>query len=168
MPIICKICTHKNIDGALFCEECGSELVTINQEETKKFDKEIDPFDKGIKIKKSPTIRFSDIYANLHVIASGQIIPLVGKTEYTVGRIVSGQSILPDIDLSPFKAYKQGVSRLHATIKIINKKTYIIDLGSANGVYVNGSRIKSSVETKINHGDIISLGQFKLQILLNK
>jgi hypothetical protein len=167
MANYCKICTYQNIEGALFCEECGAALNIVEDPETKRFDSK-DFFSATSSIKNSPTLKFSDIYASLHVVSSGQILPLVGKTEYTIGRISSGQSVLPDIDLSPYSAYKEGVSRLHATIKFISGDATIIDLSSANGVYINGEKIKSNKDIKINHGDIISLGQFKLQILLNK
>lgn len=166
MSNYCKICTYENIEGALFCEECGAALEILSGEETKKFDSK--EFFNSANIKKSPTIKFSDIYASLHIVSSGEILPLVGKTEYTIGRISSGQSVLPDIDLSPYSAYKEGVSRLHATIKFNNGNALITDLSSANGIYINGEKIKPYVESNINHGDIISLGQFKLQILLNK
>ncbi len=167
MSNICKICTHQNIEGALFCEECGSALEYLSAPETKKFSSQ-EFFNQTSSIKKSPTIRFSDVFASLHVVSSGQILPLVGKTEYTIGRISSGQSILPDIDLSPYSAYKEGVSRLHATIKFNNGETIINDLSSANGVFINGLKIKPNIDFILNHGDIITLGQFKIQILLNK
>ena len=43
---------------------------------------------------------------------TGQLIPLEGQSDYTIGRVSDGQSILPDIDLAPFDGYSQGVSRL--------------------------------------------------------
>ena len=168
MGSYCKVCTYNNLDGAIFCEECGSRLEDTSAIETKKFESINNKTNDSNLIKKSPTIRFTNIFASLHVVSTGQILPLVSKSEFSIGRISSGQPILPDIDLSPYKAYKHGVSRLHANIKVIYGKAHIYDLNSANGVYINGERIEPEKNIELKHGDIIALGQFKLQILLNK
>jgi pSer/pThr/pTyr-binding forkhead associated (FHA) protein len=73
---------------------------------------------------------------------------------------------MPDIDLSPYQAYAAGVSRLHAVIKRDGNRILFIDLGSANGTYINGKRLAPNVEQVLNHGDIIALGKLKLQILV--
>ena len=73
---------------------------------------------------------------------------------------------MPDIDLSPYQAYAAGVSRLHAIIKRDGNRLIFMDLGSANGTYVNGKRLNPNVEQLINHGDIVALGKMKLQILV--
>ena len=72
---------------------------------------------------------------------------------------------MPDIDLSPYQAYAAGVSRLHAIIKREGARIIFMDLGSANGTYINGKRLSSNVEQVINHGDIIALGKLKMQVL---
>jgi pSer/pThr/pTyr-binding forkhead associated (FHA) protein len=41
-----------------------------------------------------------------------------------------------------------------------------MDLGSANGTYINGKRLEPNVEQVLNHGDIIALGKLKLQVLI--
>ncbi|MCS7010786.1 MAG: hypothetical protein NZL98_05420, partial [Anaerolineales bacterium] len=61
----------------------------------------------------------STSWLSLHIIESGQIIPLAEQTEFTLGRVAEGQPIVPDIDLSPYNAYANGVSRLHCAIKLI-------------------------------------------------
>jgi pSer/pThr/pTyr-binding forkhead associated (FHA) protein len=42
----------------------------------------------------------------------------------------------------------------------------ITDLGSANGTRVNGMQITSHIPYPVKHGDILTLGKFKIQILL--
>ena len=83
-----------------------------------------------------------------------------------MGRVSEGQPIMPDIDLSPYQAYAAGVSRLHAIIKRDGDRLIFMDLGSANGTYVNGKRLSPNVEQLIHHGDIVALGKMKLQILV--
>jgi pSer/pThr/pTyr-binding forkhead associated (FHA) protein len=41
-----------------------------------------------------------------------------------------------------------------------------MDLGSANGTYINGKRLAANVEQVLNHGDIVALGKLKMQVLI--
>jgi pSer/pThr/pTyr-binding forkhead associated (FHA) protein len=97
---------------------------------------------------------------------SGQILPLIDRNEYTVGRISEGQPVVPDLDLSPYQAYTAGVSRMHILLKRDGKRVVIMDLGSANGTYVNGKRLTPQTERLLSHGDVVALGKFKFQILI--
>jgi pSer/pThr/pTyr-binding forkhead associated (FHA) protein len=97
---------------------------------------------------------------------SGQILPLSERNEYILGRVSEGQPVVPDLDLSPYQAYATGVSRMHALLKRDGKRVIIVDLGSANGTYVNGKRLMANVERLLNHGDVVALGKFKFQVLI--
>ncbi len=99
---------------------------------------------------------------------TGQEIPLEDGEEFTVGRISGSQPILPDIDLTPYKAYEGGVSRLHATIKLNRDKVTITDLGSANGTRINNKKIAAHQPYTISNEDIISLGKFKAQVIIQR
>jgi len=83
-----------------------------------------------------------------------------------LGRISEGQPIMPDIDLSPYQAYARGVSRLHAVLKRESSHVFLMDLGSANGTFVNGKRLNPNVDHSIANGDVIALGKLKIQVLL--
>jgi pSer/pThr/pTyr-binding forkhead associated (FHA) protein len=104
----------------------------------------------------------------LHLMESGKILNLAGRNEYSIGRGVEGQSLLPDVDLSPFEAYSEGVSRLHATLKVLQHGILITDLGSSNGTRINGQKIVPHIDYPINHGDVVALGKLKMQILIQK
>jgi ABC transport system ATP-binding/permease protein len=52
------------------------------------------------------------------------------------------------------------VSRLHAQIVQVGGRFMLSDLGSANGVYVNGQRIRRAVELRVN--DRVGIGPFSL------
>ena len=166
--IVCFNCKHPNMAGALFCAECGAQLsggdsLTTQNISTQQFERVNDrepksdiyqPFDG------------SDAWGSLHLLDTGQVLPLSVRNEFTIGRVSEGQPIMPDIDLSPYQAYAAGVSRLHAVIKRDGSRIIFIDLGSANGTYINGKRLTPNVEQTLNHGDIIALGKLKLQILI--
>jgi hypothetical protein len=48
---------------------------------------------------------FSNALVSLNIISTGDILPIAGRDEVTLGRISEGQLIIPDIDLTPYKAY---------------------------------------------------------------
>jgi hypothetical protein len=153
--------------GAMFCAECGAQLVgrdtlTTQNITTQQFEK----VNERVPKTEYQTFDGSDAWGSLHLLDTGQVLPLSVRNEFTMGRISEGQPIMPDIDLSPYQAYAAGVSRLHAVIKRDGNHIIFIDLGSANGTYINGKRLTPNVEQVLSHGDIIALGKLKLQILI--
>lgn len=167
--MVCSNCKHKNMAGAMFCAECGAQLVGTNELVTQNIGTDNLKNVVGRKPTGSLTGTLSngDAWASLHLLDTGQVLPLSSRNEFTMGRISEGQPIMPDIDLSPYQAYAAGVSRLHAVIKRQGSQVIFMDLGSANGTYVNGKRLTSNVEHSLNHGDIVALGKLKIQVLVN-
>lgn len=172
--IICPNCQHEEMPGSLFCNECGAQLVIPETPTTQNFQRI--PTDLlSVMLKPEVTLPQKQGTSNsiiadvsLHLVDSGEIVRLAGQTEFTIGRTAEGQPILPDVDLSRFEAYAQGVSRLHASIKVFNQRVVITDLGSSNGTRVNGQKIVPHVDYPLNHGDMIALGKFTIQILIKK
>ena len=169
--ILCPNCQHHEVAGALFCSECGAQLVFTENLSTQTIGRTksgvLSPQGDAPAIPPPPPVSI-DAIVSLHLVDRGQILPLVGRTEFTLGRVTEGQPILPDIDLSPYEAYAQGVSRLHASIKINNQRVVITDLASSNGTRVNGQKIVPNVDYPLNHGDIIALGKLKIQVLIRR
>lgn len=58
------------------------------------------------------------------------------------------------------------VSKRHAQIAIRDGQAEVSDLASFNGTYVNGIRIFAS--RSLRHGDVLSFGEHKLQVLLQR
>ncbi len=165
--VICPNCKHDNMDGAMFCAECGAQLLgqdalTTQNISTGQFKTALP------KVTEDSYLPFdgSDAWGSLHLLDTGQVLPLSARNEFTLGRVSEGQPIMPDIDLSPYQAYAGGVSRLHAVIKQDGSRIILMDLGSANGTYINGKRLQPNLEQVINHGDIVALGKLKIQILV--
>ena len=166
--IICSNCKHSNMAGAVFCAECGAQLIggdalTTQNITTQQFEKTNERIPRNDMYQ---PFDGSDAWGSLHLLDTGQVLPLSVRNEFTMGRISEGQPIMPDIDLSPYQAYAAGVSRLHAVIKRDGNRIIFIDLGSANGTYINGKRLTPNVEQPLNHGDIVALGKLKLQVLI--
>ena len=166
--IECPNCQHKNLDGIVFCTECGTQLSGPNSIVTHHIPADSHPLPPLDKKKAEEYAKELDTWASLHLLESGQILPLGDRTEFTLGRVSEAQPIMPDIDLTPYQAYASGVSRLHAVLKREGKRVFVMDLGSSNGSYLNGKRLKPNTEHTLNHGDLLALGKLKIQILLKQ
>jgi hypothetical protein len=165
--IICPNCQHKEMSGAIYCSECGAQLIdmTIATHKINTAEARQEAKRNTGRIQPPPPAQLQS-WISLNMIESGQILPLADRTEFTLGRAAEGQPIVPDVDLSPHNAYANGVSRLHAVLKLIKEQIVIMDLGSSNGTYLNGNRLQPYVETPVAHGDIIYLGKLKMQLLI--
>jgi Protein of unknown function (DUF3662)/FHA domain len=76
------------------------------------------------------------------------------RREVTQRRVVIGRSRDCDIQLSD-----ANVSRRHAELRQEGASYWIVDLGSTNGMEVNGKRVKRA---KLRDGDTITLGSTEL------
>jgi hypothetical protein len=165
--MVCPNCKHNNMAGAMFCAECGAQLLGKDALTTQNISTE--KFSSGFPKSTQDVYQSFDgqgSWGSIHLLDTGQVLPLSSRSEFTLGRISEGQPIMPDIDLSPYQAYAGGVSRLHAIIKRDGDRILFMDLGSANGSYINGKRLQPNAEQYINHGDIVALGKLKMQILI--
>lgn len=169
--IECPSCKHQEMTGALFCSECGAQLTgvkpigtqTIDDRPTDKLAEYMAGHDQNV-IPPAP----SDVAISLFLLESGTVLPMAGRTEFTLGRSAEGQPILPDIDLAPFQAYEHGVSRIHASITLGKQEALITDLGSANGTRLNGQKLPPHRPFPAKHGDIVTLGKLRIQLLIRK
>jgi pSer/pThr/pTyr-binding forkhead associated (FHA) protein len=169
--IICPNCGHEELPGALFCKECGTQLTDTSRDPTLAIPSSIadqirqekpDQADQNVP----PTP--NDARLSLFLVDTGEVIPLEGLSEYTLGRSSEDQPILPDVDLAQYHAYDYGVSRLHAAIKVSQPNVVLIDFGSANGTQLNGQKLSPNKPYPLTHGDIFTLGKMKIQLLVNR
>ncbi len=166
--IICPNCQHKEMSGAIYCSKCGAQLIDMTIATHKISTDDETPPDSGQPVGTSSTTPPGKLqsWISLNLIESGQILPLADRNEFTLGRSAEGQPIVPDVDLSPYNAYANGVSRLHALLKLVKGQVVLVDLGSSNGTYLNGNRLAPYAEMLVTHGDIVYLGKLKIQLLI--
>ncbi len=169
--IVCPNCRHNEVEGTLFCSECGALLEGAPGLSTQNI-RRISSTQLHEALHEEP-VQISaglplEATVSICVVDSGQILPLEDREEFTLGRSAEGQPILPDVDLAPYRAYENGVSRLHASIRLEGKQILATDLGSVNGTRLNGQKIPPHKPCPLNHGDILTLGKLKLQILVRR
>ena len=85
----------------------------------------------------------------------------INLSEFLIGRRVPGQS---DCDMHIGNA---RVSRRHAKIISRGGHYYVVDVGSANGTFVNGRRMPVNVQTEIVSGAVIQFAQEKFRFALS-
>lgn len=91
---------------------------------------------------------------NIEVPANSTI--LLGRQEANENKI--------DVDLSAFGA-SSGVSRNHAAITVTSTKVCVRDLGSRNGVFINGEELFAMRDYELQDGDELKLGNLKLRVI---
>ena len=156
--------------GALFCKECGTQFTNLHDPTV------IIPAGLGDHLRATEIGDHpqevpetpENASLSLYLVETGEVIPLEGLIEFTLGRSSEDQPILPDIDLAPYHAYEYGVSRLHASIKLDQPSALLTDFGSANGTQLNGQKMTPNKPYPITHGDIFTIGKMKIQLLVNR
>jgi len=169
--IVCPNCGNKELPGALYCKECGTQFLPPNRDLTVTIPSSLsDQLHEKLTDAEEQVVPPTPENANLSLflVDTGEVIQMEGLTEYTIGRSAEDQPILPDIDLAPYQGYEFGVSRLHASIKISSPYAFLTDFGSANGTQLNGQKMSPNKPYPITHGDIIILGKMKIQLLVNR
>jgi pSer/pThr/pTyr-binding forkhead associated (FHA) protein len=79
---------------------------------------------------------------------------LMAQDQFLIGRG-------PDCDL---RLHGDTVSRHHCVIHRGAEEVTLLDLGSSNGTYVNGARVRS--QTTLSSGDLLTVGAFSFVVLL--
>lgn len=166
--ILCPNCHSREYLGTLFCSQCGAQLVStgrLNPEDITTFVTGNAAYREAEPEIAAPVAMELESGVAIRLLDGSETVHVADRNEFTIGRVSEGQPILPDVDLSPFEAYSQGVSRLHVSVKIVNGVVFVTDLGSSNGTRINGQKLSSHVEYPLNPGDVMALGKLRLQII---
>ena len=83
------------------------------------------------------------------------------------GRFDQSGGVIPDVDLSDYDGVALGVSRLHMGLTYDERhhQLTIKDMGSANGIFVNGQRLSAYETRTLRNGDRLELGQLMMQVI---
>lgn len=176
--IICSYCGTKNMVGIYFCEECGNPFLTeivsgvpsemrdtIDVEPlsaTQKFSTRTFKGAPNIKPKSiGTTMLRADATLILHLVEKDERILIEGgEQEFILGRTPQHA----DLDLTPYSAAENGVSRRHAMIRRGEHNVSLIDLESANGTYLNGQKLLPQQPHILRDGDELTFGKLIARI----
>jgi FHA domain len=159
--IKCASCTFENPEGSISCMICGLVL-----------DKNTTLSTRSIAVA-TPSVQADRHHAHLdkmpekgvaiYVGESKEPLILAARDRLTLGRRKDMPA--PDlVDLTAYDAYRKGVSRNHAVLTYKDNRLYIHDVGSVNGTWLNGQRLKSYELYALQTGTSVSLGQLVIYI----
>ena len=166
----CPSCGFNNRPGVVFCENCGTSLLSGGSPlSTKALEadeqKDMDPGDQpppSVVSSSSRTEMFpADGTLRLEIEGGTEPIYLgLNHREIVLGRRDPATGALPDVDLTPFAGYRMGVSRRHSQIRHSEEGHLdVFDLGSSNGTFLNGRRLEAHYPYRLRDGDLAFAGK---------
>ncbi|MEI8165922.1 MAG: FHA domain-containing protein [Chloroflexales bacterium] len=165
----CTHCKAQQIDGAIFCSECGATLLVSSRsrETTAALNKSVMGAPSRVEESEPTTVDAPAPSAApaicLVVLNNGRRIVIDTAQELLVGRKDNQRGIYPDVDLGLDGGYDAGVSRRHAIITPQAGGFVMEDLSSANGTFINGRRLSPQAPTPIRSGDELKFGTLILR-----
>ncbi len=162
----CWNCDTEQMNGTIFCAECGASLIGRQQrQETTTTLDEPEPVAAGLPDVASHSKAIPGV--SLVLISDGRRVQLEGNKTLLVGRTDQKRGIIPDIDLGVYGGYDAGVSRRHAMIALNETACTVEDLDSANGTFINGQRIHAHQPMPLHNGDELKFGTLPLRVEIN-
>jgi len=172
----CSVCGYANRPGLLACENCGS-LLTINansRQATRDLVKDggsLNKISDDVDDYAHTQLKTSEYQPGmgLHLFIEDIEEPVTISPQQLQAQVVIGRhdpitQQSPPVDLDEYAAYRQGVSRKHSALQIINGSLMVSDLGSSNGTFLNDSRLPMRQPQVIVDGDEIRVGQVTIVV----
>ena len=163
--IRCIECGADQVEGALFCNECGAFLLEHQQ----KGQTTVLPFSEFLTHAPPPPLSSEDLQPAKEPVNVTIVIPHSRRRlqttitdELRIGR--SDADFQPELDLTEDDGGEKGVSRLHASIKSLHSGLVLIDLDSTNGTMLNTYRLPPNTPYPLKTGDEIRFGDFLIHI----
>jgi pSer/pThr/pTyr-binding forkhead associated (FHA) protein len=168
----CPNCHKENRPGLLLCEHCGHQLITLSnlsRYKTSRLDAIEIPW-KPYEPPEPPQPSARPGTGTLHQ-ASSVTLDLIGTDQevrvptqghISLGRADKDSNWQPTVDLTPYGATDQGVSRMHVDLFFESDQVFVLELGSANGTRLNGAKVTMGVAQQIRDGDELELGRMRI------
>jgi FHA domain len=159
--IKCSVCMFENPEGSIACTTCGQYLDQNSTLTTRSVLNEVSPGSgnhHSVHVGKLPEKGIA-----IYVGDAKEPLVIVARDRLTLGRR-KDVPISDLVDLTPFDAYRKGVSRNHAVLTYKDNRLYIHDVGSVNGTWLNGQRLKSYELYALQPGTAVALGQLTVYI----
>jgi hypothetical protein len=83
----------------------------------------------------------------------------------TLGRLDTRTGEQPDVDLSLYDAFENGVSRKHVRLYLEDGMLKVMDLNSTNMTFLNGTRLPAHQSRILRSGDELQLGRLVLHVI---
>ncbi len=157
--VFCDSCNKPNRKGEVICVHCGKLLNSAKPTASTRQLNAIDTDNQNLE-------HFgTNSELLLHIQHSDDMLHLRPQSydhEVVVGRADAKKIVIPDVDLTEYGASRLGVSRMHMGITYNQKRKQLTvsDMGSTNGVRVNGQKLAENEARILRDGDRVQLGEF--------
>jgi len=163
--IKCAYCQHKNVEGSLFCEDCGFAIWKSEKQQQLTAQINNDVSDTSVKAGWGTSTFQEGNEIVVHIRDAGNPILInMALEEVLFGRVDEASGTKPTLDLSPHGGLEKGVSRIHAAIRRGEGVISLVDLDSSNGTYLNGQRLASHQPRILRDGDEVRMGKLIMHI----
>ena len=158
---ICPFCERNNREGVILCDHCGRSMSVFAGLSTRVMEADAET----VAARWQGTDCFSaESVAVIHLHEAGQPIVLTVDEQTVLGRANLDRSRNPDVDLTAFNAFGNGVSSQHATLQRADNHLMLTDMASTNGTYLNGRQLPPYQAVALHDGDEVRLGSLKISI----
>jgi hypothetical protein len=167
---ICPECNYQNRPGELFCQDCGSPLFNFKRNgaddvaSTRHLDVNASPPQADAPLWGGTTSLSTQGELLIHIRDHDQPLTVRPKDELIFGRSDAKNNHYPDIDLSPYGAIEEGISRVHARLRRSGATITLADMNSVNGTFLNGQRLPPNQDRVLHDGDEVTLGRLVMHI----
>lgn len=163
MMVRCSTCGNEELEGVLFCSNCGNRLFAGEPARTTSFTPD-QLRDTGQLLRQNRPVEVPTGSLALRMEGDDQPVYLPDRPEVILGRADPHGQVFPDVDLGPYNAQRLGVSRQHAAVRRDAGRAFLVDLGATNGTRLNGVKLPPYEPYPINDGDEIRLGKLSIQV----
>ena len=153
---ICPNCGHKNMLGAMFCDNCHVALDAIPVG-TYQLDSDNELVAGGDKLDEEHIIF-------LHLQGFSDPVTVKIEEKISIGRTGGAAGNDAHLNLDGYGAETMGVSRRHAELSRDGDNLYLNDLNSTNGTFLNGQKLTTGSPKRVHDGDEIRLGHMSLRL----
>ncbi len=160
---LCPYCHYNNLEGMLFCDECGYNLTDILDPTlpTRRLEDTLAEFSAKATWGSASVGQLQSVIIHFRSVNEPLVIDL--RDRIVFGRTDTSSPRQPDIDLTPYGAVEKGVSRVHAAIERSDDVLTLVDMGSSNGTSLNGQRLAPDQPRVLRDGDEIRFGKLVAQ-----
>lgn len=170
----CKQCHFPNDEGAVYCVNCGHEIMREPERARRTQSPRpggpshgqpaapISPETPSVRL---PAVNVPPVTISIHLV-TGERFLLREKSDYIIGRVGDEVEGVVDVDLSQFNAFEAGVSRQHLALHARPEGVFVEDLESMNETIHNGYRLLPHQWYPLRDGDELRLGALALYVVI--
>lgn len=169
----CHECGAPQLEGSLFCTECGVEMAYQKGATSGNLTTAL-PFKQFTSPKLSPPVvdgqtLLKTVQKKLvfMIPSSRRRVILTLQEQLYIGRANPEAELYPDLDLAGDGGEDAGVSRVHAVIQMTADGVVLRDLNSTNGTLLNNYLLDPEMAYLLSNGSEIQFGELLVHIFFD-